>query len=96
MSRRPESEATEQPSTSESEVRLPLNRDERNEEPPESVTLGVGSRSRFVETGHEPGAPVDPQLGRKALITTLVATLVFALVYAVLNQRWITLDDLPI
>jgi len=65
------------------------------------AVLPIGVRNahearREVETGHEPGAPVDPQLGRKALITTLVATLVFALVYAVLNQRWITLDDLPI
>lgn len=49
-----------------------------------------------VEAGHEPGAPVNPQLGRKALITTLLATLVFAAVYAVITQSWITLNDLPI
>jgi predicted secreted protein len=47
-----------------------------------------------VEAGHEPGAPVDPQLGRKAILTTVVATVVFALVYAIIVQNWITLDDL--
>jgi predicted secreted protein len=49
-----------------------------------------------VEAGHEPGAPVRPQIGRKALITTVLATIVFALVYVVVTQSWITLDDLPI
>jgi predicted secreted protein len=49
-----------------------------------------------VEAGHEPGAPVNPQLGHKALVTTIIATVVFALVYGIVTQDWITLDDLPI
>ena len=39
-------------------------------------------QARTVETGNEPGAPVNPQLVRKALITTVIAAVVFALVYA--------------
>ena len=49
-----------------------------------------------VETGNEPGAPVNPQLIRKAFITTIIATIVFALVYGVITQGWITLDEFPI
>jgi predicted secreted protein len=49
-----------------------------------------------VEIGNEPGAPVNPQLARQALITTIIATIVFAIVYAVMTTGWITLDDFPI
>jgi predicted secreted protein len=48
-----------------------------------------------VESGNEPGAPVDPNLKRKALITTLIATVVFALVYGLIVQQWFTIADLP-
>jgi predicted secreted protein len=48
-----------------------------------------------IEAGHEPGAPVNPRLGRKAMITTVVTTIVFALVYGIITQGWITLNDLP-
>lgn len=48
-----------------------------------------------VGDGHEPGAPVNPMLLRKALITTVLATIVFALVYGVLSQGWITFDGIP-
>ncbi len=34
-----------------------------------------------VTKGTEPGAPVAPQMRRKAIITTLVSLVVFALVY---------------
>ncbi len=48
-----------------------------------------------VEDGHDAGAPVNPMLLRKALITTLLATLVFAIVYGVISQGWIGFDDIP-
>lgn len=35
-----------------------------------------------VTAGTEPGAPVSPQLGRKALITSAISLVVFAGVYA--------------
>jgi predicted secreted protein len=34
-----------------------------------------------VEAGHEPGAPVNPQLGKKAIATTVVSAVIFALFY---------------
>jgi predicted secreted protein len=46
-----------------------------------------------VEQGNDAGAPINPRLGLKALITTIVASVVFALVYAIITQGWITLDD---
>lgn len=65
------------------------------------IALPIGVRNAHeageaIEPGNEPGAPVNPQLARKALITTVIATIVFALVYGLITQGWITLADLPI
>ncbi len=42
-----------------------------------------------VGEGNEPGAPVDPQLPRKAAITTILAGAIFALIYAAIAGGWI-------
>jgi predicted secreted protein len=39
-----------------------------------------------VTQGHEAGAPVAHGLGKKFLVTTVIAALVFAAVYAVLRS----------
>jgi predicted secreted protein len=64
------------------------------------IALPIGVRNAHeageaIEPGNEPGAPVNPQLARKALVTTVIATMVFALVYGLITQGWITLADLP-
>lgn len=41
-----------------------------------------------VGDGHEAGAPVNPQLGRKAIITTVVASLVFVVVCLLITRGW--------
>lgn len=38
--------------------------------------------------GNEPGAPVRHQMGKKALITTIVAAVVFAVLYGALKYGW--------
>jgi predicted secreted protein len=47
--------------------------------------LPFGVRSQHeegpVEAGHDPGAPVHPQLLKKALWTTLISGVIFAGVY---------------
>lgn len=48
-----------------------------------------------VGEGHDAGAPIAPGLGRKAVITTMIATLVFALVYLVMANNWLEMIDLP-
>jgi predicted secreted protein len=50
------------------------------------VVLPFGIRNAHeageaVEAGNEPGAPISPRLGLKALITTGVATVIFAAFY---------------
>ena len=45
--------------------------------------------------GHEPGAPVNPLLGRKVLAATVLATLMFALVYGIVALGWIGFEDIP-
>jgi predicted secreted protein len=48
-----------------------------------------------VEDGNEPGAPVNPRLVRKAVITTIVATAVFAVFYLAQMRGLLNLDNLP-
>jgi predicted secreted protein len=48
-----------------------------------------------VEEGNEPGAPVNPRLVRKAVITTILATAVFAVFYLVQTRGLLSLDNLP-
>ncbi|MFZ5673776.1 MAG: DUF1467 family protein [Pseudomonadota bacterium] len=52
---------------------------------------GVRNAHEAGETtleGNEPGAPVRHQMGKKALITTVVSAMVFGLIYAALYYGW--------
>jgi predicted secreted protein len=42
-----------------------------------------------VEAGHEPGAPVDPQLFKKAIITTIASAAIFAVFYVAKVGGWL-------
>ena len=44
------------------------------------LPMGI-RRQEDVTPGHDPGAPVHAQIGRKLIINTLVATAVFAAVF---------------
>ncbi|MFP3942416.1 MAG: DUF1467 family protein [Alphaproteobacteria bacterium] len=48
---------------------------------------GVRSQRESGEEieGTEPGAPVKPDLGRKALITSLIAAAIWVVIFAVVN-----------
>ena len=48
-----------------------------------------------VEPGTEPGAPIDPGLGRKALITTVIAAGLWLIIYVVIANGFITLGTSP-
>jgi predicted secreted protein len=55
------------------------------------LPLGVRNAHEAGEStleGNEPGAPVDPQLGKKALLTTCVSAVVFAVIYVVIRFFW--------
>lgn len=45
--------------------------------------------------GVDPGAPVVPQLFKKAVATTIVSTILFLAGYAIWKAGWISLDRLP-
>lgn len=47
-----------------------------------------------IAPGTDPGAPVVPKLGRKLMLTTLVAGVVFAAFYVVVVHRLVTLNGL--
>jgi predicted secreted protein len=41
----------------------------------------AGEAGETVEVGHEPGAPVDPQILKKAFATTAISAVIFAIFY---------------
>ena len=48
-----------------------------------------------VEEGNEPGAPTNPRLVQKAVITTILATAAFSVFYLAVTRGWMSLDSLP-
>lgn len=48
-----------------------------------------------VTAGHETGAPVNPRIGRKMLVTTVIASLLFILVYGQITYGWVGFEDIP-
>ena len=62
------------------------------------AVLPIGVRSQSEEgdviLGTEHGAPVKPMLGRKVIITTIVAGIVFAFVYVIFGVFELSLEDL--
>ena len=62
------------------------------------LPLGVRSHREAGETvaeGHDPGAPVLPQLARKVVITTIVSTVLFFAGYWIWKMGWVSIDSLP-
>lgn len=64
------------------------------------AVLPWGTRSAHeagvdVDEGHAAGAPVQPRLFLKFIVTTMVATVLFAAFYAVVSSGAIGLDDIP-
>jgi len=46
------------------------------------------------EPGHASSAPINPLLGRKLIITTLIAALVWGLIDLVILSGWISFRDM--
>jgi len=64
------------------------------------IVLPFGIRNanetgEVIKEGNEPGAPTNPHLVQKAVITTILATAVFAVFYLAVTRGWISLDSLP-
>ena len=63
------------------------------------LPLGVRSPAEtgtHVEDGHDPGAPVNPNLKRKAITTTWVAAIVTAVIWIVVQYGLIPIPQLPV
>jgi predicted secreted protein len=62
------------------------------------AVLPFGVRSQHEDgemaAGTDPGAPVIPRLGRKLLLTTVVAALIFAACYVIYVNHSVTLEGL--
>lgn len=61
------------------------------------LPFGVKSQHEAgqVEDGTDPGAPLAPQLLKKALITTLVSGILFGIGYYAHARGWLALENLP-
>ena len=44
--------------------------------------------------GHEPGAPEQPMMLKKFLITTLISAVIWSGVYVVIDQGWVSFHDM--
>jgi predicted secreted protein len=49
----------------------------------------------IIEEGNDAGAPVNPQLIKKAIWTTVLATIVFVFFIVVIRGGMITFDSIP-
>ena len=49
-----------------------------------------------VTLGTPASAPSDPEVGRKAKITTVIAVVLFAGLYVVITSGWITRDNMDV
>ncbi|MDG2522012.1 DUF1467 family protein [Caulobacter segnis] len=64
------------------------------------AVLPLGTRSHAemgidLKDGGDPGAPVNPNLKRKFLTTTLVSAVVFVVLWLVIRFGLITLPEIP-
>jgi predicted secreted protein len=63
------------------------------------AVLPIGVRNAFeegadLEEGHEAGAPVRPQLWRKAIMTTVISLAIYLLFYALLSTGVLDLQKI--
>ncbi len=49
-----------------------------------------------VEPGTPASAPADPQIARKAKITSGIAFAIFAVVYGIVRSGWITAENMDV
>lgn len=60
------------------------------------VRLQSQADSGTVTPGTPSSAPADPQLGKRARITTAITAVLFAMVYALVSSGWITAQNMDV
>ncbi len=53
------------------------------------------AESDMVEPGTDPGAPVQPRLLRKALVTTVIAAIVTGAILYIIESGIVSMEDIP-
>jgi predicted secreted protein len=53
------------------------------------LPIGV-TPANEAHLGHDPGAPANPRMGFKVLLTTGITTVIFAIVYLIIISDWIS------
>ncbi|MGO1117604.1 DUF1467 family protein [Rhodovibrionaceae bacterium A322] len=56
------------------------------------LPIGV-QRAENPEVGHDPGAPENPQIGRKALITTGITCVIWLVIYAIVESDMLSFRE---
>lgn len=59
------------------------------------LPLGVRGQAEegTVVKGSEPGAPVDSQMKRKIILTTIISTVIWAIVCLIIIKGWVNLEQ---
>ena len=58
------------------------------------LPIGIKSQNfKFTDElyGNDPGAPKNPKIGKKFLITTLITSLIFLVIYYLVSQNYLNL-----
>ena len=60
--------------------------------------LPIGIKSQSIEfkddfRGNDPGAPKNPRIGKKFLITTLITSIIFAVIYYLTINNYLNLRN---
>jgi len=55
--------------------------------------LPLWVRPADPEAGHDPGAPQYPYLGRKLVLTTVLAGVIWLGIYVVVHEPWLSFRD---
>jgi len=59
------------------------------------LPFGVKAQTGDIIPGTDTGAPIAPQMWRKALVTTVIAAIVWALVAWIIIYKPVGFDDIP-
>lgn len=51
------------------------------------------ARAEHPQAGHEPGAPANPRIGRKLLITTVISIVLWVIAMAVIQSDMLSIRD---
>ena len=60
------------------------------------LPVGIQSKKEFFKekiAGEDPGAPINPKIGKKFLITTIIASIIFIVIYYLVKLNFLNIRE---